>query len=292
MGSGVDAVSREKEEKLFAEKLDRLLAGEEIHIEGEIDKDLRTSLDFARKMKSLGVEPSAQFKANLKARLLQKLDEQEDRAEANRGWLARLIRQPVWQAVGVLVFMIVVGSALWGSGVFNPSRQGTIEPTLAAPAPNTALTMTAAPQAGVAPTITVPAATAPETTAPSIYAANMYLAASANTDKSAYQPGEAVNIHVEWQNVASQNLTIDEYPPILSIMDHSTGQAVFTFQAGKSARTLAPGEKADYVETWNQIDAKGRMVAPGEYSLELEEMYYLGKSVQVTLTRPVNFTIY
>ncbi len=95
-----------------------------------------------------------------------------------------------------------------------------------------------------------------------------------------------------WQNVTSQNLTITEYPPILSIMDKSTGQPVYTFQAGKGTKTLAPGERADYIEPWNQLDTRGRPVAPGVYYLELEEMYYQGRAVQMTLSNPVSFTIY
>jgi hypothetical protein len=285
-------VSKEKQEQLFAEKLDRLLAGEDIHGEAEADTDLRTSLDFARKMKLLRIEPSARFKSHLKARLLEKLDEQERHDEAGRGWLARLIRQPVWQAVGVLVFMIVVGSAVWGSGIISPSRQETVAPTVAAPAPNADLTITTGPMAGTAPTTTVPAATSPEKTTTPSYPTGTYLAASASTDKYAYQSGETVNIRVEWQNVTSGNLTVDEYPPILSIMDKATGQAVYTFQAGEAARTLVPGEKADYVQTWNQLDARGRPVTPGSYYLELEEMYYQGKSVPITLDSAVNFVIY
>lgn len=280
-----------QDDKLFSEKLDRLLAGEEIHIESETDPDLRASLNFALKMKSLGKEPSAQFKAHLKARLLQKLDERESHAEANRGWLARLIHQPVWQAVAVLVFMIVVAGAVWGSGAFNPSRQGTGAPTVMAPAPSNDL-MTTPQMAVTAPTTTVPLATSPEKTAAPTFGSNAYLAASASTDKFAYQSGEAVNIRMEWQNVTSGNLTIDEYPPILSIMDKATGQPVYTFQAGKAPLTLAPGEKTVYVQIWDQLDARGRPAVPGTYYLELEELYHDGESVQMTLTLPVNFTIY
>jgi hypothetical protein len=287
------------EERLFSENLDRLLAGEEIQFEAGVDNDLRTALDFAGKMKSLQAAPSPQFKSNLKARLLQKLDEQEDREEAG-GWLARLIRQPVWQAVAVLVLMIVVGGGImWRTGLFNTSGPGmTSQPPVVAP-----LTTTAAPTMTVVPSTTAPFINAaPTTTSPaagsSIPAAtyadntNRYLTASASTDKFAYQSGELVNIRMELQNATSGNLTIDEYPPILSVMNKSTGQPLYTFQAGMSSRTLAPGEKVDYIETWNQRDAKGNAVEPGTYYLELEDLYYQGKSVQMQLSSPVSFIIY
>ena len=118
------------------------------------------------------------------------------------------------------------------------------------------------------------------------------LTASASTDKSAYQPGELISINMEWQNVTSGNLTIDEYPPILSIMDKATGQPIYTFHAGTNSITLTPGEKAAYVESWNQLDANGKPVEPGTYYLELENMYYQGKSVPITLSKPVSFVIY
>jgi hypothetical protein len=286
------------EEILFSEKLDRLLAGEEIQLEAELDSDLRTALDFAGKMKSLRSAPSPQFQANLKARLLQKLDEREARTEAG-GWFSRLIRQPVWQAVAVLVLMIVVGGGImWRAGLFNTSGPGTTNqppmggsgPSVAAPALTVAPT-TSAPATNTAPTTTAPATGG--SAAPTYYEGNRYLLiASASTDKFSYQPGELVNIRMEWQNVTSGNLTIDEYPPILSVMDKSTGQPIFTFKAGSNSITLAPGQKVDYVESWNQLDDNGKPVAPGTYYLELEEMYYQGKSVPMTLSEPVSFVIY
>lgn len=294
-------MGKENEERLFSEKLDRLLAGEETQTDAGMDNDLQTALDFAGKMKSLRDSPSSQFKANLKARLLQELDERETRAEA-QGWLARLVRQPVWQAVAVLVLMIVVGGGImWRAGVFNPSGTGTSSaPKLAIPAPTAAAPMTTAVPAPSIAVAVPPAATtaATTTTAPASttgsagFSADMYLTASASTDKSAYQPGETINIHMEWQNLTSQNLTIDEYPPILSIIDKSTGQVMYTFQAGKGSITLAAGQKADYTESWNQLNTKGRLVEPGTYYLELEEIYYQGESGQMTLSKPVSFIIY
>jgi hypothetical protein len=287
MDSGGEKMGREYEERLFSEKLDRMLAGQEIQIDGAVDNDLRTALDFARKMTSLRTTPSSRFKAHLKARLLQRIDEQEARSESRRGWFSRLIRQPVWQAVAVMVFMIVVGGVIWGSGVFNPSRPPIVNaPTPAFPATSAPPMTSAAPAISSAPATSA----APAATAPALQ--GLYLAASGSTDKSSYLPGEKVSIHMEWQNVTSQNLTINEYPPILSIMDKSTGQAVYTFQAGKTAITLAPGQRVDYIEPWDQLDAQGRPVAPGSYYLELEEMYYQGRAVPMTLTRPVSFTIY
>ena len=48
-------------EKEFSEYLDRILAGEEVVVGDEASNDLRTALDFARRMIELRGEPSTAF---------------------------------------------------------------------------------------------------------------------------------------------------------------------------------------------------------------------------------------
>ncbi len=283
-----------EEERLFSENVDRLLAGEEMKTGTEMENDLLTALDFARKITDLRTAPSPRFQAYLKARLLQKMTERE--AESRQGWFWKLIpREPVWQALAVLAIMVVVGSVLWGT-LFRPSPPSVVyvptPPAVTSAPPPT----TAAPTAAPAPPPSSPAA--PATTAPasppstaSVPVQNNYLAAEASTDKPSYRLGETVKIHMVWQNVTSMNLTINEFPPIESLMEKASGQPVYTFAAGKNSLTLAPGQNADYTLTWDQLDNNGRHVSPGNYYLELEEMYYQGRSVPIKLTSPVNFII-
>ncbi len=94
-----------------------------------------------------------------------------------------------------------------------------------------------------------------------------------------------------WQNVTNMNLTVEQFPPVLSLMQKSSGQPVYTFPAGRDPRVLAPGETASVSLEWTQTDHQGRHVAPGGYYLELEEMYYQGNAVPMNLTRPVDFNI-
>jgi hypothetical protein len=296
MISGGSKMGREYEdEKLFSENIDRLLKGEEVELELEAGEDWRTALDFARRMTHLRAEPSIQFQSSLKARLLQKLSEKE--ADAHEGWFWRLIpREAIWQTVAVFAVMVLVGAVVWGTMFRNPQS-----PMVQAPTPSiTVAPTTTAPSMTMAPT-TKPALTtsaaapatsaAPTTTTTPAIAAPTYLVASGNTNKSVYQTGETVTIHMTWQNVTTRGLTINEFPPILSVMDKASGQPVFTFAAGKSSQTLAPGEKASYDQVWNQLDFQGRQVAPDGYYIELEEMYFQGKSVPLKLTAPVNFLI-
>jgi hypothetical protein len=285
-------------EKVFNEHLDRLLAGEELAIDAAAEEDVRTALEFARWMTALQPSPSPQFQANLKARLLQKLSEQEAREES-RGWWWKLIpREPVWKAVAVLAFVIIVVGVVWGTHFrTSPSPVANVPPTTAG---ITAPAAPAAPITAAAPAATsttgaaagpAPASSAPASSAAPSFIPGQILRADASTNKTQYAASETVNIALSWQNVTSQSLTIAEFPPILSIMQSSNRQPAYTFAAGQNSITLAPGQTASYTLTWNQTDAQGRRVPPGSYYLELEEMYYQGRQVPLNLSRPVSFSI-
>lgn len=236
-------------ERVFSDKIDRLAAGDESKIDPAAEEKIRTELDFARKMISLAPEPSAEFKADLKARLLHELAEQEAEARtADRwNWLRTLLpRQRAWQVAAAMLFVVVAGGILWSTGILRPET---------APPPGTVLT------------------------------------AQADTSKTAYRPGEPVKIEVALKNVTSEPFTIKQFPPILSLMQTETRQPVYTFAGGKSDRTLAPGESAEFVLNWDQLDDRGNPAPGGEYYLELEDLDSPGGSVQLNFTRPVHFDI-
>ena len=64
-------------ERQFSEDIDRLLAGEEVTGNEDTSEDYRTTINFARKLVELRVDPSPGFKDGLKQQLLLKLTEQE-----------------------------------------------------------------------------------------------------------------------------------------------------------------------------------------------------------------------
>ncbi len=265
-----------EEEKLFSDNIDRLLAGEDVLAGADMDNDSRTALDFARKMTLLRPAPSPHFQAHLKARMLQKLSEQESREK--RGWFWKLFpHEPVWQVVAVLVIMFVVGTVLWSTIFRTPQPVIVNVPSVTPPA------MTSAP-ASMLPATTAPASASP------VYSSGTLLTAEANTDKPVYAQGEKVTISVSLRNVTSEPFTVDQFPPILSLMQ-SSGQPVYTFGAGKTSRTLAPGETVKYDEIWDQHDSKGRSVSAGSYYLELENIDYQGHTLQLNLTQTVRFDI-
>ena len=261
-------MGREKDiEKKFTEYLDRILAGEEIQADPAMDEELRAALDFARKMTALRTSPSAQYRARLKASLLQKLGEREAQRREGQGSFWNVFRShPVWQGAAAALFVIILVSIIWRAGYFQPSITA---PTTAPPAATTA-----------APT-TAPAAKPSPGTLISI---------DATADKSTYQPGETVKIELAMKNITTGQLTVTDFPPILSLMAAETGQPVYTFAAGKETRVLMPNEAARYTYTWPQVDFKGRPVS-GSYYVELEDLEYQGRALQLNLNTPVKFQI-
>jgi hypothetical protein len=133
---------------------------------------------------------------------------------------------------------------------------------------------------------------APTTSPPVSYPAGTYLVASAGTDKSIYNSGETVRIEVTLQNVTSQPFTIQQFPPILSLMQSPSKLPVYTFTVAAAPLTLAPGQKVTFDENWSQVDANGVRVSPGSYYLELEDIDYQGQALHLNLAQPVSFTIY
>jgi hypothetical protein len=265
-------VVRAKEEKIFDEQLDRALAGQPVQIPSGADEDLRTALEFSRLMVTFRAEPSLRLKTELKADLLQKLVEQEELKAAKRAWFWKVLpREPIWQAAAVLACILIAGGILWSTLFQTGTPEKFTIPDQSAPAQPPATSEAG----GAYPSLEV----------------NQYLSAEARTDKSIYQSGEPVKIEVSWKNLTGQDLTVDEFPPIVSLMETSDSRAVHTFASGKQSLVLKPGESAGYTFIWDQRDAAGNLVKAGNYYIELEEMYYNDQAVKMNLSHPVNFNI-
>lgn len=234
-------------EQIFNKNLDAWIAHKEAGFDGIADSDLRSALDFARKMDALCAKPSPEYKARLKASLLQRIAREEATKANRRSWWSGLAQQPMMRLATAVVLVALVSTGLWAGGVFNR---------------HTAITTPESP-----------------------------LVVSASTNKTSYSAGEAVLINVSLTNETAQNLEIEQYPPILSLMDVSSKQAVYTFKAGTTSSVLAPGETAAFTLTWNQRNDRGTVVSGGSYYIELEDLYYQGHSVKLTLSHPVSFDI-
>jgi hypothetical protein len=285
-------------EDKFSENIDRLLTGQEIRDAAETDQDLKSALDFARLMKLKRPQPAAQFQSNLKARLLEKLAEQE--AEVQPTWFQRLMpRQPVWQAVTAVIVILVISGIVLGIVLHNGGTEPVVQaPTTSAPAmttsaPATTKTATTTTATKTTTATTTAAATttsaAPSATVPSGIQ-GVRLSAEATTDKSSYAPGEPVVIQVNLKNLGARPVILAQFPPILSLMS-AAGEPVLSFMAGQSGRTLVVGESVSFYQVWGQKDARGRSVASGRYYLELEDIDMQGQAYKLKLSQPVSFEI-
>lgn len=239
-------------EKRFCEQLDRLLAGEEARPGPQDGNEMLSTLEFARHMVSLRPAPSPVFAAMLKARLLERLSQQEEaeRKKRQTGMLQRLFpRLLTWQfaATAAMVLFLLVGTVLWRTGVFESNGTG--------------VSVTAS------------------------------IAIDASTDKVTYRPGEVVQIKVDLRNTTSEPMKIDHFPPIISLMSDS-GQPVYTFAEGTRTVVLAPDGVASFTVAWNQRDDKGAAVPGGRYSVELEDLDLQGRAIRLKLTNPVQFEIH
>jgi hypothetical protein len=265
-------MGREKDTaKKFSEYLDRILAGKEIPVDPSLDPELRDALDFARKMAALGATPSAEFRARLKASLLQKLADREALKEKTGSFWDVFRRHPVWQGAIAALLVIIVISIVWRAGFFQPS--------ISEPAPTTTLTTTTTAKATVTATAAAP-----------VPSQATLVSVAASTDKATYRPGETVSIEVDMKNVTGAPLTLEDLPPILSLMQAETGEPVYTFTAGSEVRKLAPDEVIRFAYTWNQVDFSGQPVT-GRYYIELEDLEYQGRPIQMNLGQPVRFEI-
>jgi hypothetical protein len=266
----VMAKNRETEKK-FTEYVDLILAGVEVTVAPDADYELRAAVDFARKICGLRQSPSESFQAHLKARLFQKLDEQESPAYQQEGFWRRLWRQPIWQGAVMVAFAIIVVSLLWRAGIIAPG-----EPEVTTTTPTMTQTTTTA--------------TATETTIPTQIPQEAYLSVDAGTNKPVYQPGEEVFIELVLTNDGHDDITMEKLPPIVSLMDLETRRPVYTFSAGQQTMTMAPNQAIHFTLVWNQEDFEGKPVS-GSFYIEIEDLVYLDRPVQLHLDYPVEFDI-
>ncbi len=92
-------------------------------------------------------------------------------------------------------------------------------------------------------------------------------------------------------NTSGQPVTLSNFPPILSVMQASSGRAVYTFPLGQTQVTLAPDQQKQFAETWSQTNTTGGAAPAGSYYIELEDLQLQGQPVKLMLTQPARFDI-
>jgi hypothetical protein len=306
-------MDREQEkEKLFSEQVDQMLSGQEVKPAQQTDEDLRSALIFAQKMTALRKNPSPQFVAQLKTRLMNQLAAQNEKAreKEGQGWFRWFItHKPAWQAATGLAVVLIAFGIVWATGILNTQTQPPVVvyvPSTTPMATQPVITTSAAPTLTAAPTTTAPATmAAPATSAPpasttapmtttaaptaTIPGEGMYVRAQASTNKTVYAPGENVKIDITLTNITSQPLKVEQ--PIFSLMATDTRQPVYTSKVGVGSLTLSPNQSVKYTADWMQVDFNNNQVPMGRYYIELEDLDAQGNPMKLTLSQPVQFSI-
>ncbi|UCC17506.1 MAG: hypothetical protein JSU58_02875 [Dehalococcoidales bacterium] len=106
--------NNDKDRELL-ENLDRILEGREDEVSEFTDEDTRSSTEFARKMASIREEPSGEFAENLKADLIHRLAEQENKQKSSDQELMfwGIPRRTFWQGtIAALITFIIIAIIL------------------------------------------------------------------------------------------------------------------------------------------------------------------------------------
>jgi hypothetical protein len=260
------------EEREFSEKIDRLLAGEEVQAGEDASEDYRTTINFAQKLTSLRSDPSPHFKGQLRKRLLSKLADQQaektrpkEKGSAFREAFRNLIpRNPVWRTatatVTVAVLAIIV---LWGSGIFTPApeQMGVRGPVPeVAPVPQ----MAPSPAEGGLQTSAVVEAPVSETVVAAF--------------------SEEVKIDLVFRNVSSESMRVAPFPPAIHVIRAETDEVIRSLAEGNESRELLPSGTLDYILVWDQLDDNRRQVDPGRYSIFVNDVV-IHKDIEPRETR-------
>ena len=269
-----------KDEQEFLENIDRLIAGEEVSISDDADDDLRTSIEFSRRLSDIHSGPSVEFKEQLKSRLLMKLTEQEvaarQKTEQNWFWnaLGKLIPQsPVWRTATITaVMLIAVVSVLWRTGLLTGSQgmeqqvlkgsAQTGEQVAAVEEEETEGMLAAeAPKMALSADESAPAPEAME----AMEAVIDFKVTPSGPIVSEY--GTEVSYQLTFTNVTDKTVTITPFPPRITIIGDGILRPVRILPEGDKTIEVGPSGNITYILTWDQRDDNGDQVTPGWYTV-------------------------
>ena len=255
---------KNNDEKKFRNDIDRLIAGEKRKSEDTSDADYEKNVKFAGKMLKSRVEPSPEFKASLKQRLLLKLENEEIEAERKKEkppgfweFVKNFVpKNPVWRTVAVTVTVFVIAFiVVWQTGIF-PGQNNP--PILGLTSPPTTVTQSL---------VTVQATAA----------------------QNKYRTGEPVEVTLTFENKSREPVTLTPFPPTMMIAAVSL-KPYKTIPGGES-RTLSPGEVLEYTFSWDQRDDEGLPVPTGDYVIQMLDIELGGGNSPVTLSASPQISI-
>jgi hypothetical protein len=106
---------KQKKDKALLENLDRIVAGEKLKDDAELDKATKAALELSREMTSWPKSPSKEFKADLKAKVTHQVTEDKKRQAAKNGnfEFRDILRRPAWQMTIAAVILALVAAAIY-----------------------------------------------------------------------------------------------------------------------------------------------------------------------------------
>ncbi len=118
--------NRQDQARLFAENVDRILAGERPEFSPRMEEDLRTALEFTVRMAEMEPRLRPGFEKSLQERLRRQLVELEEKARTRPAqnwwsWLRQRLRRQTWQAVTAVIILGIAAVIVWIAGVFQPA---------------------------------------------------------------------------------------------------------------------------------------------------------------------------
>ncbi|MBL7164933.1 MAG: hypothetical protein ISS55_00435 [Dehalococcoidales bacterium] len=287
---------RKREEQDFLENIERLIAGEGVSIGEDTDEDLRTAIEFSRRLSDLHTGPSVEFKDKLKSRLLLKLTEQEvaarQRVEKNwfRDILDRLVPQsPVWRTATVTLVMIVaVVTVMWRTGMFTgvPVVEGEMLKGVARDGEQVAAVMEAeVEEAAVeAPLVGL----TKESPAPTLEVAMVSLFDMQVTpsESTIAEYGHEVSYQLTFSNTSDETIVVTPFPPRFTIAGDGTLRPVRIMTEGDRSIEVGASASIVYVFTWDQRDDDDTQVPADWYTVYTGTVTVTGSEQSSTVDFP------
>ncbi|MCK5212776.1 MAG: hypothetical protein KAQ74_02540 [Dehalococcoidia bacterium] len=268
--------NKSEAEKRFSEDIERLLNGQEPDLLMK-DADYARTLQFAQQLMSLREEPRPDFQRNLREGLLNRneLLVESGQSEYHPSLFQRLFGSPSLRMAVVSSFVILVAVGLvWRAGLLSPMMmQPSDEATMAVPDEEGAVAPSAMEEAPPqAPRVTQ------EGEAEEDYATGkadtgwaMPMSIRVYTEPS-YAYGAVIDMSVVFENSGQETLSLDPFPPRITIRQEGTSNVVRTFVAGSSQIDLSPMESTQYSLKWDQRDSTGTQVAAGRYEVDIDPL--------------------
>ena len=266
---------RKREEQDFLENIERLIAGEGVSIGEDTDEDLRTAIEFSRRLSDLHTGPSVEFKDKLKSRLLLKLTEQEvaarQRVEKNwfRDILDRLVPQsPVWRTAAVsLVMIIAVVTVMWRTGMFTGVSAPVADMVESAQrgVGKGVFSVEAVVEEEEAPLVGL----AKEAPVPTLEAAMVSLFDMQVTpsESTIAEYGHEVSYELTFSNTSDETIVVAPFPPRFTIAGDDMLRPVRILTEGDQSIEVGASASIVYVFTWDQRDDDDNQVPAGWYTV-------------------------